>query len=209
MRFVFDFGGVLFRWRPRELLKRELPAHAVDEDSAARLVGAIFQGYGGDWGEFDRGRVEPAPLAERIARRTGLTVAEARRVIDGVPAELAPIDATVSLLARLRAAGQRLHYLSNMPGPYADHLERSHGFVGWFESGVFSARVGLAKPDRDIFDHAQALFGAAPDELLFLDDHPDNVQAARAAGWRALQFSDAARCEAELRVQGWWPAAAG
>jgi putative hydrolase of the HAD superfamily len=202
MRIVFDFGGVLFRWRPEALVRRELPAHAVDEASTARLVDGIFQGYGGDWGEFDRGTIQPAPLAERIAARTGLTPAEARRVMDGVPDELVPIDATVALLARLRAAGRRLHYLSNMPAPYADHLERTHDFVGWFESGVFSARVGLIKPEPAIFEHAQALYGASPQELLFLDDNLHNVKAAHDAGWQALHFTDAARCEAELRARG-------
>jgi putative hydrolase of the HAD superfamily len=205
MKFVFDFGGVLFNWRPAELVRRQLPQHAVDEASAARLVKAIFQGYGGDWGDFDRGTVEPEALAERIARRTGLAAAEVRAVMDGVPDELQPIDATVALLSRLRGTGRPLFYLSNMPAPYADHLERTHAFVQWFDDGVFSARVQQIKPDLEIFHTAQQRFGVPAEELLFLDDHPPNIAAARAAGWNALPFSDAASCERELRACGWWP----
>ena len=202
MRIVFDFAGVLFRWRPQRLLQRVLPQQTPDAAAARRLVEAIFQGYGGDWADFDRGLVEPEALASRIARRTGLTREQVRAVIDAVPAELQPMPDTVALLRRMHAQGRRLHYLSNMPAPYADHLEREHAFLRCFESGVISARVRQIKPEPAIFDTAALRFGAAPAELLFFDDVPANVQAARAAGWQALQFVDAADCELRLRAAG-------
>jgi putative hydrolase of the HAD superfamily len=202
MKIVFDFGGVLFNWHPPTLLKRELPLRATDEASARHWVAEIFQGYGGDWGDFDRGSVAPEELVERIARRTGLGTAEVQTVVDGVPAELQPMADSVALLGRLREAGRELYFLSNMPAPYATHLEAEHDFVGWFRDGVFSARVGLVKPERAIFELAATRFGATPQELVFLDDHLPNVEAARAAGWTALHFSDASRCEGELRALG-------
>ena len=187
MKPVFDFGGVLFNWHPPSLLRRELPHRAADEASARHWVREFFQGYGGDWAEFDRGTVEPPDLVGRIARRTGLAEAEVRRVVEGVPAELQPIEGTVALLRRLRDAGRTLFFLSNMPAPYADHLEREHDFVGWFEAGLFSARVQLIKPEPAIFALAAERFGAEPAELLFIDDHGPNVEAARAAGWQAFR----------------------
>ena len=202
MKIVFDFGGVLFDWRPAELLKRELPRRAVDDAAARHWAAQVFQGYGGDWGEFDRGTVEPAELVRRIARRTGLTPGEVQAVVDGVPAELQPVPATVALLGRLRAAGVPLYYLSNMPAPYADRLEAEHEFVGWFRDGVFSSRVRSIKPEPGIFALAAERFDARPEELLFFDDHLPNVLAARAAGWQALPFSDAAAAEAALRGRG-------
>lgn len=201
-RLVFDFAGVLFRWRPLVLLQQVLPQRARDSASAARLAAAIFQGYEGDWADFDRGRVQPDALVQRIAARTGLPAAELRRVVDAVPAELQPQPAVVALLARLRAAGRRLYYLSNMPEVYAQHLERTHEVVGWFDDGVISARVGLVKPEPAIFALAAQRFGAAPAELLFIDDIAANVRAAQAAGWQALLFGDAAQCEAALHARG-------
>lgn len=203
MHFVFDFGGVLFRWQPLALLQRELPQRAVDQASAQRLVDGIFQGYGGDWGEFDRGTLDVPELVRRIAARTGLHAHEVQAVVDAVPAELQPMPETVALLRRLRDAGRRLFYLSNMPHPYADHLEREHAFVAWFESGVFSARVRQIKPEAEIFAIALRQFQVDPSQLVFVDDVPGNVQAARQAGWNALHFVNAAHCEAQLRTQGW------
>ena len=100
-----------------------------------------------------------------------------------------------------------MFYLSNMPAPFAEHLEREHAFVRDFDDGVFSARVNLIKPDPAIFALAAKRFGLAPAELVFLEDHPANVAAAHAAGWRSLLFSDAAQCEQDLRQAGWWPQA--
>ncbi|MCW5665750.1 MAG: HAD family phosphatase [Piscinibacter sp.] len=202
MNVVFDFGGVLFRWRPRDLLARLLPQHVPDAAAAERLFEHFFENYQGDWGEFDRGTVEPGPLAERIARRTGLTVDEARRVIDGVPAELQPVAGTVELLHTLHAQGRPLYYLSNMPEPYAQHLEATHHFLGLFRDGVFSARLQLCKPEPEIFAQAAQRFRVEPARTVFIDDMAENVVAARAAGWKAIRFVDPAQCADELRAAG-------
>jgi len=200
---VFDFGGVLFHWQPQRLLQCVLPRRAHDESSARHWAEQIFQNYGGDWGEFDRGTVEPDELARRIAARTGLPAADVAAVVAAVPAQLQPMADSVALLRRLCGAGRRLCYLSNMPLPFAEHLEREHDFVGWFEAGVFSSRVRHVKPEAPIFELAAQRFGVPAAELVFIDDVAGNVQAARGAGWNALQFVDAAHCERQLRERGW------
>jgi putative hydrolase of the HAD superfamily len=41
---VFDFAGVLFRWHPPSMIRRELPHLAPDEASAADWAQRIFEG---------------------------------------------------------------------------------------------------------------------------------------------------------------------
>jgi putative hydrolase of the HAD superfamily len=202
MNIVFDFAGVLFHWDPHALLTQVLTERAPTREAAGRWVDEIFQAYGGDWGEFDRGTVTPGPLAERIARRTGLNMSEVLSVIDAVPGSLAPIAGTVSLLERLHRRGSALYFLSNMPEPYARHLEAAHPFVGLFRRGVFSADVNLIKPEPAIFAHAAKDFGIDPARTLFIDDMPANVQAARASGWQAIHFQSPQQCEADLLALG-------
>lgn len=205
-RIVFDFAGVVFGWQPLALIRRCLPHRAPDDAAAGALEAAIFEGYGGDWAEFDRGRIGVAEIVRRIARRTALPAADVRAVVEAVPHALQPRDDTVALLARLHADGAVLHFLSNMPRPYAEHLDRRHPDVmARFRSGVYSARVGLIKPESAIFAAAAAAFGATGHDLVLLDDILANVEAARASGWHALQFGDAPGGEAALRAQGWWP----
>ena len=197
MKVVFDFGGVLFRWRPRELLQSVWPSHAGDEAHAHALALTVFDRH---WGEFDRGTVGVDELVAGIAARAGVSVAEAQALVDAVPAELAPNNDTVGLLARLHAAGTPLYYLSNMPSPYVTHLERTHGFLRCFKDGVFSSREKLIKPEPAIYALAERRFGLVPSRTVFIDDMPANVTAAQAAGWSAIHFVDAAQCERELNV---------
>ena len=201
--FVFDFGRVVFRWRPETLVSSVLPHRASDREATAHWVQQIFQGYGGDWADFDRGIVDPPELARRIAARTGLGEAEVAAIIDAAPGELEPLPDTVDWLRRLHAQDRPLHFLSNMPEPFAAHFERTHDVMALFESGIFSARVQLLKPDPAIYAHAAEVFGRAPADLLFLDDHLPNIVAAREAGWQAIHFVEAAQAEAEAGAMGW------
>lgn len=202
-KFVFDFGRVVFRWEPEALLRAVLPQRAVDTASATHWAALVFQGYGGDWGAYDRGTVTPEVLVQRIAARTGLQPDEVQRVVDGAPRALTPLPDTVALLQRLHAAGRRLYYLSNMPAPMAQHLQRTHELLALFEGGVFSSDVGHNKPEPAIYAHAAQRFGHPVDELVFLDDHPPNIEAACAAGWHGRVFVDAGQAEADLRAAGW------
>ncbi len=204
-RFVFDFGAVLFAWQPLKLLQRLMPEQAHDDASAAHWVDQVFQGYGGDWAEFDKGTVEPSALVPRIAARTGLPESALRTLVQAIPDALTPIAASVELVGQLRRPDTPMFFLSNMPAPYADELERRHDFVRGFDAGVFSGRVQLIKPDPQIFALAAQRFGSVPGDLVFLDDHLPNVRAARAAGWNALQFRDAASAAHDIRGAGWWP----
>ena len=204
MKIVFDFAGVLFHWHPETMLKRIAPALAHNDASAAHLKREIFQAWGGDWGDFDRGRIEVPELVQRIARRTGVAAAELRRIVEAIPLELRAAEDTVAWLARLRAAGRELYFLSNMPEPYAAHLERVNPFIAWFLDGIFSARVHHIKPEREIFELAARRFGASrPSDLVFFDDHEPNVEMARSLGWKALRFESAPQAAREAKEHGW------
>lgn len=200
MKIVFDFAGVLFRWHPESMLQREVPHLARDEESTHHLKAQIFQAWGGDWGDFDRGTVEVPELVQRISRRTGLAGHDVQRVVDAIPLELQPSHDTVAWLGELRAQGREIFFLSNMPEPYAAHLERENHFIGWFHDGIFSARVHHIKPEREIFELAAERFGAAPSELLFMDDHVPNVEMARSLGWSAVHFDNVAQARREVEA---------
>jgi putative hydrolase of the HAD superfamily len=192
MNIVFDFGGVLFRWHPPTFLARVWPHRVADDEQGAKIAAEFFENYGGAWGDFDQGLIDAPTVIERIAARTGWPVDEVAQVVAAVPDELQVQVETVALIEDLKRAGHRLFYLSNMPEPFADHLERSHPLQHWFEGGVFSGRVKQSKPRAEIFRLACERFGVTPQSCLFLDDHPANIEAAKALGWQALLFSNAA-----------------
>lgn len=202
MNVVFDFGGVLFRWQPHEFMPRLLPDRATSEAATSQLVTDFFQGYSGDWGDFDRGSADEARIAHRIAWRMGMDLSEVQKVIDAIPLELQLMTHSQPLIERLRTGGHRLFFLSNMPKPYAAHLEAAHPLKEWFDDGLFSSHIGMVKPEPAIFHEAARRFGITPRESMFIDDFALNVKAAKALGWDAIHFLSAAQCEADLASRG-------
>jgi HAD superfamily hydrolase (TIGR01509 family) len=205
---IFDFGGVLFRWQPDRLLMDTLPAHAPTAERAQALAAELFQSFtpDSDWARFDLGLLGEVELAGRIAARTGLPAADVRRLIDAVPAHLTPHVGTVAAMRALKAAGHRVVFLSNMPRPYADALERANPFIAEFDDGLFSGRVGLMKPWPAMFELARWRFGLQDDRPpVFIDDHAGNVEAGRRHGWDGIRFVGADDLHAELCRTGWLP----
>lgn len=75
-----------------------------------------------------------------------------------------------------------------------------HGVDGLFAHVVCSAEVGVAKPDPPISAIAAEVVGARPEDCAFVDDRPENVRAAVAAGMRGHLFRDVGSCGAFLRA---------
>ena len=63
---------------------------------------------------------------------------------------------------------------------------------------MISGAVGVNKPDPRIFEHLVERFEIDPAAALFIDDSQANVEAARAFGLSAIQFTDARALRREL-----------
>lgn len=82
-------------------------------------------------------------------------------------------------------------------------IEDKWKLVDLFDLVLISSEVGLAKPDPRIYLLALERIAVAPDEAVFVDDAPENVEAAIAVGLRALRFEDPDQTLGELqRVLG-------
>ncbi len=61
-----------------------------------------------------------------------------------------------------------------------------------------SAALGIRKPDRAFFEQAASLSGLPAEQLLLIDDTPANITAARASGWKAVQWLEGSSLSATL-----------
>lgn len=68
-----------------------------------------------------------------------------------------------------------------------------------FDSAVFSSEVRLAKPDPRIYQLVVDRLEVKPAEAVFVDDFPDNVEAARRAGLYSIQFTNTSQTIDDLR----------
>ena len=205
MNVVFDFGAVLFTWRPAEILAEVFPARAATPQQAAQLAQDWF-GHA-DWQDFDRGLLEMDAVVQRVAHRLDLDPARVQALVASIGARLRPMTETLEVMQALhaqRVAGhgvRGLYFLSNMPRPYARELEQQHAFLRCFDGGVFSGDVRLSKPDAAIYQLLQSRYHLAPERTVFIDDLPTNVAAAQALGWQGIHFSSAAQLAEALRLQ--------
>ncbi|MFI7447958.1 HAD family hydrolase [Nonomuraea sp. NPDC049714] len=77
------------------------------------------------------------------------------------------------------------------------HLDQL-GLTYFADAVVSSARVGVAKPDRRIYEIAAELAGVAPERCLFVDDRLENVTAAVGLGMTGVHFRRVADLAAAL-----------
>jgi epoxide hydrolase-like predicted phosphatase len=65
---------------------------------------------------------------------------------------------------------------------------------------VISAEEMMAKPDPQIFALIARRMGILPEEAIFLDDFPVNIQAARKAGFNAVLFQSTPQAMQEIQT---------
>lgn len=205
MNVVFDFGAVLFTWKPLDLMAEYFPVHASNPAQAGHFAHQVF-GHA-DWHAFDRGSATMEETIDRTVARVGLERAAFTQLVESIGDRLVPIADTVALLRQLHAQRQKpnaeplkLYFLSNMPVPYARALERSHDFLDSFDGGIFSGDVLMIKPEPAIYQLLQTRYALEPAKTVFIDDLLANVRAAEAQGWHAIHFQSAAQLAQALRA---------
>lgn len=72
------------------------------------------------------------------------------------------------------------------------------GLDKYFDVVVYSAEVGLRKPDPQIFSLLLNKLDAKPEETIFVDDFSENINAAQALGMQTVQFCSPDQAKEEL-----------
>ncbi len=191
---IFDLGGVLVRVDFGRACRR---LEAAGGAPAAVILEAITKGE--EKHGFDTGRLSPQHFAARFCAANGLRLpyAEFAEIWCDIFAE----QREVTWLLDQIAAKADLVLLSNTDPLHFEYLRRNYGFLDKFACTLLSYEVGHAKPARPMFE--RALGRAAPGtRMIYFDDVPEFVSAARACGLPAEQFVDAAKLRRDLKGFG-------
>jgi putative hydrolase of the HAD superfamily len=94
-----------------------------------------------------------------------------------------------ALLDDLRGR-MRLAIISNATKTLEAILEERYRVTPYFEVIINSARVGVPKPEPEIFHIALERLGLRPEQTVFIDDQQRNVDAAAEMGIHANLFTD-------------------
>ncbi|MDO4215950.1 MAG: HAD family phosphatase [Bacteroidales bacterium] len=101
------------------------------------------------------------------------------------------------LLTRLKADGYKLYGLTNWSETIYQFLDKYLVFR-LLDGMVISSEEKMIKPDLEIYYRICEKFGLKPEECLFTDDKPVNVEAAKQMGMQGIVFRNALQFEEEL-----------
>lgn len=96
-------------------------------------------------------------------------------------------------LLDLRARGHRVFLLSNTNSIHWDYCVeqlfpyKNYGVADYFERIFLSQEMHLQKPDAEIFNEVLRQTGIRAEDSIFIDDLPENCEAARGVGIQAFQ----------------------
>lgn len=193
---VFDVGRVLYQWRLGALIEK------LTDDQAERdhvLSEVITE----EWHfQHDAGRPLAEMVPERIAafpHRERFLTAYAERFNETIPG---PIPGSLEIVRDIHDAGVPLYAITNFGAEFWAAFRPTAPIFDLFRDIVVSGEEKLVKPDPAIYALAARRFGHEPEAMLFIDDNLANVEGARACGWHAHHFQDAATLRAEFVERG-------
>lgn len=191
-----DFGGVLTP-PVAETFDRFCAAIDVPPDRLRAALAVLGRDHGGD-------AMVPLEFGSCTEREWTRRLEEILAA-DGVLADLSdftelwfddrPVNEPwLRWLRELAAGGAAVDVgmLSNMPPAWDPYWRRMVVPQGLFRELVLSGELGLRKPDPRIFAVATRRSGLPAERNILVDDLEANCAGARAAGWRAVRFEDAA-----------------
>lgn len=194
----FDVGNVLVRFNRSETLARVAeavgkPLAALEKQLQGKEVLAKLEKGLLDWPSAC------AILEARLGRRVDPSLAG-----EAYCSGFSLIHGMIPLLAGIERFGCRIGILSNTSAIHWEHLTaRRFGLVpGSMNPVVLSYQEGHLKPEPEIFDIAARRAGVQPSGIFFTDDIPENVEAARRAGWDAEVFRSPQELARDLECRG-------
>lgn len=182
---IFDYGGVLLDWNPHYLYDGVFGS-AEKADWFLKNICTY------EWNQqHDKGK----PVAEGTQELVDIHPEwerEIRMYYDGFKQMMGgQIPGMEELIRELKREGLRIFGLTNWSDETFSRVRNDYPIISLIEDMVVSGQEKLMKPDPKIFEIAVNRFCVKLDETLFVDDNQANVDAARAFGLNAVQFTGA------------------
>ena len=189
---ILDFGSVLVDWNPH----RVFDAYFGSKEKSNWYIANICTS---EWNaEMDEGK----PFAQGIAELSAIYPEWATEIqyyfdhwIEMMGDE---IPGMRDLLKDLKARGYRLIGLTNWSSETFCLVRHRYPIFDLLDGMLVSGEEHLLKPSPEIYRRLFEKFSLNPEECLFIDDNPANVEGAKAVGLPAILFKDADAIRATL-----------
>jgi putative hydrolase of the HAD superfamily len=182
---LFDFAGVLTSspW---------IAMTAAGGGNLELLIGSYEEDTDHPWHQVERGE---------MAIKDWMTAVTETGKAEGIEVDFTPLAAMlgemtlhepiIERVRTLRDDGYKLGLITNNVREGSATWRAMLPVDELFDVVVDSSEVGMRKPNPAIYHHAlEALGGVPPEQAVFLDDSPGNVEGAKRAGLHAILVED-------------------
>lgn len=183
---IFDLGGVIINLDPQRTIAEFNRISYIPFESIYSQANQIEL-----FNEFDKGTLSTEDFFNAIKKQIRFEGIDAailhawNAMLLGVPEE------RLDLLVNAKQ-NYNTFLLSNTCEPHIAAFEhdlyQQHGiknFTDYFDAVYYSCRIGMRKPDKEIFELVLRENNLRPEETIFIDDSIQHVKGAGACGINA------------------------
>lgn len=181
---IFDLGGVIVDLEPERTLTTfaTLANRSVNEITAMYTMHPCFYA-------FETGRVGEEEFRSEVREIFKINANDTEidrcwnAMLLGIPSE------KLTMLTRLKKQFTTL-ILSNTNSIHLSYINevilKGQSLGAYVHHAHYSHRLGMRKPEREIFEYVLNAHSLIPDQTFFMDDNADNINAAKALGLSAM-----------------------
>ena len=190
---IFDIGNVLadFNWRAY------LDIFALPEQEDRIVERTLF--LSPLWAEIDRGRLSDEELLAQICKSAPEQEMLIRRVYSGAGMAVSQNAYAPGLLKRLKELGYQIYILSNYGKTFYEERLSNFEFLRYSDGQVISYQEQYIKPEPEIYQILLSRYQICPEEAVFFDDLPKNLETAKTFGINTVQVRGYESIEEGLR----------
>lgn len=194
---IFDFGGVVMDWNPRYFFRD----YFNDDEKMEFFLKNIAED---EWNaEQDRGRSLKDGTDIQVAKFPEWET-EIRAYYENWTTMLkSDIPENVEVLRKLEHSEYELFGLTNWSAETFPYALANYDFFNAFKGKiVVSGTEKLIKPDKKIWEVLLERYHLKPEESVFIDDNPKNIEVAKTLGFMTVHITEGTNLEEELRSLG-------
>lgn len=185
---LFDLGGVVFTFDWARAIHHWSACSGLGPD----VIEARFPRHG-DYERFERGELTADEYFAILDHELGTGIGN-EQIAHGWNAIFGDlIPGITEAIAAVKASPYRIAALSNTNAAHAATFGARYA-VALADIGrvLASHELGARKPEPECFEAACDRLGTAPEHIVFFDDTPTNVDAARSFGMQSVQVTSIA-----------------
>ena len=193
---IFDLGGVLIDWNPRNLYKK-IFASTEEMEWFLNTVCTTQWNTQQDAGRpFAKGLAVIKEKYPKYAAQIDDYFNRWDEMLGG------PVKSAVAVLKDLKDKGYPLYALTNWSAETFPIARAKYDFLNWFDGIVVSGEERLVKPDPAIYARLLKRYQLHSSNCLFIDDNAANVSEAAHLGFETILFTGGDALRTELIRRG-------